>query len=89
MRALLLLLSALAVILCLVPFGLGVSLVVTPARTGKFLNEAFAILPPVEDGDSGKRWLYRALGVGSVALSGYFFNQILENLVLPMIRGLQ
>ena len=89
MRALLLLLSALAVILCLVPLGLGVFLLVTPRRAGTFLNEAFAIFPSIEGANHWKRWLYRALGLGCVALSGYFFHQILGNLVLPVVRSLQ
>jgi hypothetical protein len=85
MRALLVLVSGLVVILCLVPLGLGVSLLVTPIRTGTFLNEAFAIFPRVQDEDGWTQWFYRALGVGCMALSGYFFRQVWENLVSPAI----
>jgi hypothetical protein len=89
MRSLLLFLSALAVTLCLVPLGMGVSLLITPRRAGAFLNEAFAIFPPVEGKYGWQNWFYRALGVGSIALSGYFCRQIWGTLVLPVMRGLQ
>jgi hypothetical protein len=88
-RALLLLVSALAAILCFVPLGLGGYLFVAPSRAGNFLNEAFAVFPAVEDDEGRKRWFYRVLGVGCVLISGYCFRQIWAGLVLPVMRALQ
>jgi hypothetical protein len=88
-RALLVLVSALVVALCVVPLGLGVCLLVTPDRAGNFLNEAFAIFPTAVGQGGGTRWFYRALGVGCLALSCYLFRQIWGSLVLPVMQVLQ
>jgi hypothetical protein len=58
-------------------------------RAGNFLNEAFAIFPPVEDQDRWKHGFYRVLGVGCLTVSVYFFRHILYSLILPVMRGLR
>jgi hypothetical protein len=73
-------------ILCTVPLGLGASLLFAPRRAGNFLNDAFAIFPPVEPEETLKKLFYRLLGVGFMAVSGFYGYHIYVSLVRPIAR---
>jgi hypothetical protein len=71
-------------LLCTVPLGLGVILLVAPGRGGNFLNDAFAIFPAVEHRDRLKKLWYRGLGVGFMAVSIFYIHQIYLNIGMPV-----
>jgi hypothetical protein len=75
-------------ILCTVPLGLGVFLLFAPRRGGNFLNDAFAIFPHVEQGDTFKKLFYRILGIGFMLVSLFYGRQTYGNLVRPIARYL-
>jgi hypothetical protein len=56
-------------LLCTVPLAIGACLMISPRRTANFLSDAFIIFPHVEAQDTAKRWFYRLLGAGIVAVS--------------------
>lgn len=71
-------------IICTVPLGLGVYLVLAPRRAGNFLNDAFAIFPHVEQKDGLKKLSYRAGGLGLIAVSVFYIHQIYWNILAPI-----
>jgi len=75
-------------VLCTVPLALGASLLFAPHRAGNFLNDAFAIFPPVSPDDTLKKIFYRSLGAGLIAVSIFYGHQVFANLVRPIIHFL-
>lgn len=51
-------------IISAVPLGLSTYLVVTPRRSGKFLHDAFAVFPHVENENRWKKLFHHTLGLG-------------------------
>lgn len=88
MRGAILQLLVIYTIVCTVPLGVGVYLLFAPRRGGNFLNDAFAILPVVEQRDLLKKIGYRALGVGLISVSGYYIHQVLVNIGLSVAHFL-
>jgi hypothetical protein len=77
------------VVICTVPLGLGLYLIVSPRRGGNALNDAFAIFPHVEPQQWLKKFLYQGLGVGLVSVSLYYIRQIYIGLALPIAHFLK
>jgi hypothetical protein len=48
--------------------GVGLFMIVAPARFGKLVNESFGFFPQVKDGDWGKKLILRLVGL---ALLGF------------------
>jgi hypothetical protein len=71
-------------IICTVPPGLGTWLLVAPRRGGTFLNDAFAVFPLVGPKDGLKKLLYRAGGLGLIAVSVFYIHRIYGNIVSPI-----
>jgi hypothetical protein len=44
--------------------GVGVFMIVAPARFGNLVNESFGLFPQVKDGDWGKKLILRLAGLG-------------------------
>jgi len=77
------------VVLCTVPLGLGIYLLLAPRRGDNFLNRAFAIFPPVQPEDRSKKLFYQALGFGLVLVSRFYILQIYTNIASPLIHFLR
>jgi hypothetical protein len=52
--------------------GVGLFMIVAPARFGNMLNESFGFFPQVKDGDWGKKLLLRVVGVGFLGFAVRF-----------------
>ena len=72
--------------LCTIPLIAGLSLVISPQRTGTFLHDAFIIFPSVDPQEVAKRWFYRLLGIASlVAWVGAVYS-IYSHIISPLIH---
>jgi hypothetical protein len=49
--------------------GVGLFMILAPARFGNLVHESFGFFPHVKDGDWGKRLILRLLGAGFLAFA--------------------
>ena len=58
--------------------GVGLFMVIAPARFGNLIYENFQVFPQVRPGDWGKKLFLRLLGAGLVAFAVRFISRIVE-----------
>jgi hypothetical protein len=52
--------------------GVGLFMILAPARFGNLVNESFGFFPRVKDGDWGKKLILRIIGAGSLVFAMRF-----------------
>jgi hypothetical protein len=52
--------------------GVGLFMILAPARFGNLVNESFGFFPLVKDGDWGKKLILRVVGVGLLGFAMRF-----------------
>jgi hypothetical protein len=57
--------------------GVGLFMLIAPARFGNLVDESFQLFPEVRPGDWGKKLLLRLLGIGLLAFAIRFMLRIL------------
>jgi hypothetical protein len=58
--------------------GVGLFMVVAPARFGNLVHESFGFFPNVKDGDRGKKLILRIAGVGLLGFAVRFAMGIIK-----------
>jgi hypothetical protein len=58
--------------------GVGLFMVVSPARFGNLVHESFGFFPNVKDGDWGKKLILRIAGVGLLGFAARFAMGIIK-----------
>jgi hypothetical protein len=58
--------------------GVGLFMVIAPARFGNLVYESFQLFPEVRPGDWGKKLFLRLLGIGLVAFAVRFVLRIIQ-----------
>jgi hypothetical protein len=58
--------------------GVGLFILIAPARFGNLVNESFGLFPQVRAGDWGKKLFLRLVGLGLLAFAARFIQGILH-----------
>ena len=74
-------------LICTVPLGLGLKLIVSPEATGNFLHDTFNIFPAIETSEVTKRRFYRGLGLVLLAAWAGAVYSVYTHIIFPLLMS--